>query len=70
MNVQGISIFPSPLLVRMETRRVRGGHLNCWLIRTQVPVPYAVHDRIHGCIYMHPSLIEQLKKQTTVKVLA
>lgn len=62
MSIHGVGIFPNPLLVRMETRRVPGGHLNRWLIRAKVPVPYAVHDHINNRIYMHPSLIEKLKQ--------
>ena len=56
-----IPIFPSPLALSTQTRRVPGGYLNRWLIRAEVQVPCVIHDRINNRFYVHPSLMDSLK---------
>lgn len=66
MNLLGITIKPSPLMVETvtEVRSVRGGYLNRWLIRAVVtetrPSRNVIHDRINNVMYAHPDLIAQM----------
>lgn len=68
MNLLGITIKPSPLMVETvtEVRRVRGGYLNRWLIRAVVtetrPSRSVFHDRLNNVMYAHPDVIAQIAR--------
>lgn len=54
-SLYGLRIIESPLMpLRWQETRMRGGYMNRWLIRAQVPVvEYFVNGPL-GVVYVHP----------------
>lgn len=54
-GIYGLRIIESPLLpLKWQVKRVRGGYMNRWLIRVEVPVPEYFVNGILGAVYVHP----------------
>ena len=58
-----VELVPDPHMVVRKIRRVRGGYMNRWWIRTVIIEPNP-NARIHnGRLYAHPSVLDRIKQE-------
>ena len=61
----GVLLKADPTMVFKTHQRVRGGHLNRWLIRVEVlvPRPFVRVDHLEGVLYAHPDMFPAVLAQ-------
>jgi len=64
-QIGGLRIVPDEHMVERVEARVPGGYMNRWLIRATVTRPLRTARMWGNTLFMHPTLIEQFKKELT-----
>lgn len=58
-----VQLHEDPTMVTKTVTRVRGGHMNRWLIRTEVIEPRLFARIVGGRLCAHPAVIDRVRAE-------